>query len=426
MATKGETHTFPVEYRYWQRTVYGRRIASSDSLSTVLGAATGGLQQRLMQKGMEGLMGLAAGKPDDGSDDARIEQMMFRELGRRSRLQGTEMLDGVEVFVLVAENMQDLDLGEPTGEDANFALRTMTVWLDKEEHVARRSVMEGDLDLDGKLQPVRIEILDQDYRRVETMYEPFHRVMRFEGMMEAMQAANPKEMKKLEKELAEFEKVKKQLAQMPEAQRRMIEARMGGSLESQMDKAAERLRQFASGDVSEMSEMVTEVAELRVNEGPPTQYGRGDVTAEGDVALAIPRTIVSVASGANPNDGTTLSMIQLMGGIEGESMAIVQLNISGPYPEAGTTTAADAAAFLSWPGDDREVGLTSEEGGATVTVTSRAGGRIRGEYSFEGSGDMPTADGQARKVTATVTGTFDAPIPPAMPQFPGMMPGSSQ
>ena len=40
------------------------------------------------------------------------------------------------------------------------------------------------------------------------------------------------------------------------------------------------------------------------------------------------------------------------------------------------------------------------------------------------TGDMPTAVGQARKVTATVTGTFDAAIPPVMPQFPGMMLGA--
>jgi hypothetical protein len=379
-----------------------------------------------MQKGMEGLMGAAAGEQDDGSDDARIEQMMFREMGLRARLEGTEVVDGVESFVLVAENMEDLDLGAATGEDANFTLRTMTVWLDAEEYVSRRSIMEGDIDLDGQVQPVRIEILDQDYRRVETMYEPHRRVMRFGGMMEAMQKAiDPEEMEELEKQLAEFEEVKEQLAELPEAQRRMMEAQMaqrgGGSIEDHMARAAEGLRGFTSGDVSETTEMVTEVEELRVNEGPPTQFGRGEVTVAGDVAMTLPRTMASVASGRHSEDGSTLSMIQLMGGVEGESMAIVQLSIPGPYPEAGTTTSADAGVILLGPGE-REVALASEEGGATITVTSRARNRIRGEFSFEGAGDVPSEDGKATTVRATVTGTFDAPIPPAMPQFPGLRP----
>lgn len=388
-------------------------------LGTAMGAATGALQQRLMQEGMNALMKEVEGEKDDGSADARMERMMFEKLSVRTRLTGRETVDGWETFVLVADELQDLELGQE-GEEVNFTLRTITSWIDVAEYVSRRSVMEGDFMADGQTQPVRFEIQDQDYRWVESMFEPFRRSIGFEGMAQAMaEAMDPKDMKELEESIAEFEKVKAELAKMPEAQRKMMEERMGGSFEAMIDDAAARMLAFSQGDMPE-SRMVTEVEELLVNAGPPTKFGRGDVAARGDVTLTVPRTIVSVASGSNPEDGSPLSMIQLMGGVEGESFAIVQLNIEGPYPDAGTTTQASAFALLHWHQDKRQVGIVSQENGATVTVTSRAGNRIRGEYTFEGSAEVPQDGGGTKTIRATVYGTFDAPVPQAVPERPGM------
>lgn len=392
-------------------------------LGTAMGAATGALQQRLMQEGMKALMKEAEGEKDDGSADARMEHKMFETLSVRARLTGRETVDGWQTFVLVADELEDLELGQE-GEEVNFTLHTITAWIDVAEYVSRRSVIEGDVMIDGQAQPVRFEIQNQDYRWVESMFEPFRRSIGFEGMAKAMaESMDPKDMKELEESIAEFENVKAELAKMPEAQRKMIEERMGGSLEAMMDDAAARMRAFSTGDMSDPG-MVTEVEDLLVNAGPPTKFGRGDMTAEGDVTLTVPRTIVTVGTGTNPEDGGTLSMIQLMGGIEGESFAIVQLNIEGPYPEAGTTTEASAFALLQWHQDKRQVGIVSQENGATVTVTSRAGNRIRGEYTFEGSAEVPQDGGGTKTIRATVYGTFDAPVPQAVPERPGMnLPG---
>lgn len=380
---------------------------------SALGMAAGGAQQQLMQKGMEGLMSLVESQGDgseDAQNDARSERMMFEELGRRTRLTGTEVVDGAECFVLVAEDLEGLDLGAATGEDANFALKTITSWIDTEDYVPRRTLMEGEIEMEGEPIPIGFEMVDQDYRRVETMYEPHHRVISSTGMMDAMMAAlSPKEKEEMRQAVEQLDEMEKQMSQIPAAQREMIMSQMGPQIE--------QLRKIAEGTAEEAPDMVMETLDMRVNEGPPTLLGRGDLVVEGDVALELERVLATVGTGPHPEGDGTLSAVQFVGGLEGELTMFLQVNIEGEFPDAGTAEGNGVVAF-AWA-DGSNAALQAAEGTMTLTITSRTSLRITGEFSFQATGERQ-AEGERIEIAGEVRGTFDAPIPTAVPGLDAM------
>lgn len=367
-----------------------------------LGAGTGGIQQELMQQGMQGLLNHAMTGTGGGDEDATLPIQVLEDLAGTARLQGTEIVDGAECFVLRTEGIQDPELARRMTGGADFTLGSITMWIDAEEYVPRRAVSEGEIAVQGQPQAMTFELLSQDYRRVDGMYEPFRVVMRASGMMAAFAADDPKKAEQISKDtresMAKMEQMEEMLARMPPEQRRMAEAQMG--------MARERLNQLSggSGDV----EMVTEVRELRVNAGPPSPFGAGHVVAEGDVTLELPNTIVQVTPAADSPGQPEGWVIQSIGAVEGQVGGAVQLKGIGDLPVSGETS-GNAGAHFRWA-DGKEAQFDAPEGAARVTITSRNATRIAGEFSFEGTGQIRTA-GDARDGRAVIRGRFEAPLP---------------
>jgi hypothetical protein len=234
--------------------------------------------------------------------------------------------------------------------------------------------------------------------------------MRASGMMDAMASADPKKAEKIRRDTREsmgkMEQLEEMLARMPPEQRRMAEAQMGPALE--------RLKQFSEGGFGD-TEIVTEVKELRVNEGPPTPFGRGEIVAGGDTSLELPHMIARIAPAADASGRPMGWTIQLMGMVEAYGGGVVHLQVPGDRSPFGERM-GNARASFRWE-DGKLARFTAPNGGARITIRSNDGKRIAGEFAFEAAGEIRTANG-TRQGGTVVRGRFDSPVPPALPGFP--------
>lgn len=195
-------------------------------------------------------------QPDPGSDPV-MSQEDFEDMAQEAvysvaafsesaELVGTETVDGQKAYHLVAEN---LDRKRSYAEEQEFVLQTVNVWIDAEQYVPLRMVMDGTMDTDGTPRPVTIENIERDYREVpgSNMYEPYQQVMRLTG---EMADETKRQMEQAREQLEEFDK---QLAEMPESQRQMMMNMMGEQIEM--------MRKMAAGDGIEI---VTTVRSITV------------------------------------------------------------------------------------------------------------------------------------------------------------------
>lgn len=349
-----------------------------------------------MQKGMEGIMGMAQGAGPDPSEDVRLEARMFEVIAPRARLAGTEAVDGEECWVLEVDDLEGVDLG-PGSEEVSF--RSMRVWIDTDQHVSRRSVIEAEMPMEGETVPITIEVLEQDYREVDGMLLPFRRVMRFSGMMEAMMASDPDKAEEMREAMEQMEEMKEQLARMPPEQRRMVEAQMGPMME--------RMEQMMGGADGGGTEMVLEVLDLRVNAGPPNPYGSADLAIEGPLGAELSGMIPRIARLPDPEGGGTVWWIELMGRTEAGRLVVVQLLHRGELPSSGTAPATARVAIRD--ADGSEAGFATPEGGATLTVESRSARRLRASFAFEATGEARTDAGR-QPASISARGTLEGPL----------------
>lgn len=387
-------------------------------LQRALGAAAegaaGGAQQRLMQKGMESLLSSTS---DDGTAEIALEAELVRAIMPRARLAGTDEVDGQRCRLLEVTDLDGIQFGEGS-ED--FSPTHMTMCVDPEERVFRRSVLEGDARLDGEMHPLRIEILEQDHRQVESMVEPFRRVIRVSGMMEAMAAADPEQMADMRKAMEQMEQMEEQLARMPPEQRRMVEAQMG-PMREQMQ------RMMGGMEEGGAMEMLLEIRDLRVNQGPPDPLGTAELRLEGSVALELSGLLPRVSEIPEVADGETIWQVELLGRAEDGRTVLLQLYHTGDLPASGRAPAT-ARLVVSGTGGPA-AGFGTEEGAATLVVTSRTqgaagpgampspgafggvpgSGRISATFEFEAAGEVET-DGERRPARVTVRGSLEAPV----------------
>ncbi len=174
----------------------------------------------------------------------------------RTRLVGTEQLDGRTVQVCLIDDFTGLELpGLPGGAEgtAEFRPRSFQYSLDEEDLVMRKLEMEGEaLQEDGSLSTFHMTMFMEDYREVDGYLHPFVTRVITEGVLEA---ANVDQ----EELRAQLEQMREQLANMPEAQRAMMEGMMG----AQIDQIEAALG--GEGGV----EMTMTVKEIKLNAGPP-------------------------------------------------------------------------------------------------------------------------------------------------------------
>jgi hypothetical protein len=174
----------------------------------------------------------------------------------RARLEGTEQMDGRRVHVMVMDDFTGLELPGMPGEaggGADFRPRSMRFFLD-DDYLIRKVDLDAQVTQDdGTVAPVQITMFMEDYREVSGYVHPFRTRTVTRGMMAAADVDQ-------EELRAQLEEMKKQLANMPEAQRAMMERMMGPQMES--------LQAMLSSGEGEM-EMTITVTDLKVNAGPP-------------------------------------------------------------------------------------------------------------------------------------------------------------
>lgn len=199
--------------------------------------------------------------------DAAQAVSMARAFASRARLTGQESVDGRPAHVVRAEGLSDIRLEQPSG-GPEFRLERVTLWIDTAESVPLRLVMETRVA--GAASPVIIELQERGYQQFGPLYEPTRRILRLQGMQEAM-ATDPKQKRELEKARAAAEKsrdelarMEQQLASMPPAQRRMIEG--------QLTKARQQMETLLNQGVFEVE---LELGVIGINQGPPLDWKPG-------------------------------------------------------------------------------------------------------------------------------------------------------
>ena len=160
------------------------------------------------------------------------------------------------MHVFVMDDFSGLEVpGLPGGAEQaqDFRPTSFRYSLDEDELFVRRIEMEGEaLQEDGSRSPVHMTMFLEDYREVDGYQHPFVTRTLIEGAMEAADVDRAELQ-------AQLEEMRARLADMPEAQRAMMEGMMNG--------LNERLQgMLGEGDSMEMT--IT-VKEIKVNAGPP-------------------------------------------------------------------------------------------------------------------------------------------------------------
>ncbi len=176
--------------------------------------------------------------------EAQEEFSGMEEFAGAAHLVGKESVGGRQAF-----HVRNAEINRTQAtDDGEFTINSISVWVDAEEYVPLKLQMDGIAKSGNETRPIRIEKLDEDYRKVadSNMYESFRQVMRIGGILSVK---DQKEMQKAQKEFAKFEK---EMQQMPAAQRNMIMKQMGPQMEM--------MKKMASGGGFEVE---TEIHSIR-------------------------------------------------------------------------------------------------------------------------------------------------------------------
>lgn len=176
---------------------------------------------------------------------------MLTELGERATLDGTEQIDGLTTHVLALEDFSGDAFRDvvPPSVEGEWTPDRLRFYLDRDELLPRKMVMEGTVEDEGGRRPVSVTAVFRDYREVDGVVHPFRTEVDTEGLAPAM---SDEERAQMEASMAQL---KKQMEQMSPEQRQMMEEMMGGQLEKLEGM-------LGSGAL----DFTVEVREIRVNE----------------------------------------------------------------------------------------------------------------------------------------------------------------
>ena len=220
-----------------------------------------GLEMMRMMGEVSYVMAFAAegvDRENDGRQDARDAADDRGSFARMARLVGRETVDGAETFHL---RVDDPGLVQSTGEGTSYTVESVSLWMDAQAYVPRRTLIQGTLGDGQRSSPLTIEVLDQDYRPVGDMgtgpvYEPHRRVMRLDGIFG--QGLSEKEQREMEEAREKMKELEMQLAQLPPEQQAMIKRRLAPQLA--------QMKQMQSGGAIEA---IVTIHDISLNAGPP-------------------------------------------------------------------------------------------------------------------------------------------------------------
>lgn len=192
---------------------------------------------------------------DEGGEEADSELLegvydgSVEEIIRAGESVSNVNLGGKNAYKIVINDrdfLNELGQDEFDMDDEGFEIERATLWIDRDELVPLKMIYDQYADGSG----VSVEILMEDYRTYAGLPVAHRMSMKMEGMDQMFSDEEIAEARQAMRELEE------QLAEMPSAQRQMIESQMAGQFE-QFEQMIE------SGSIGST---LMEVIEVKVNE----------------------------------------------------------------------------------------------------------------------------------------------------------------
>ncbi len=179
----------------------------------------------------------------DVGEEAADPFSAFQSWMESASIEGSENIEGHDTWIISTNDLSAMS-GQPLA-DQGMEEGTVRMFVDKDEHILRRTVFEGIMNDGSGPREVQMTMDMGDYRNVDGVLHPFLVSGSVQGAMDDEEA------KQMQEQLKEAEA---QLEQLPAALR--------GQLESQL----EQMRSMATGGGMTF-QVVTK--ELTVNQGPP-------------------------------------------------------------------------------------------------------------------------------------------------------------
>jgi len=211
----------------------------------------GGLAQAFGGMAHEMLMA-AAHAEDDGRDDARRAMMDLEWFAQNARLVGTEEAANRPAYHLRVEDFSDLQLPE---SDVDFEPSGASLWIDAEDYVPLRMLFEGRATAGGEASDITVEKISHGWSDDEGLFLAHEEIMRLGG---PMFVADEEQQEQMQEALDQLREMDAQFDGLAQDQREMIISRLRPQIL--------QLQRMAQG---EPLAVVTNVVEVRVNEGPP-------------------------------------------------------------------------------------------------------------------------------------------------------------
>lgn len=213
------------------------------------------------------LMAAATYEENDGREDARQAMFDLAWFARNARLVGTGEAANRPAYHLQADDFTGLELPE---DDVDFEPSRVSLWIDTENYVPLRMLVDGQATVDGNASDMTIEKISHGWYDDQGLFLAREEIMSLSG---PAFIADPAQRAQMQQALAQLDDMESQLSGLTEDQKEMIMSRVGPQIA--------QLERMARG---EPMSVVTQVVEVRVNDGPPFDlaeivfdYGGGGV-----------------------------------------------------------------------------------------------------------------------------------------------------
>jgi hypothetical protein len=227
-------------------------LVASEMEREGLPLALAGLSRTFGGMAHEFLMAAASYEENDGREDARQRIVDLALFGQTARMVGTEEVANRPAFHLRVEDFTGIELPE---SDVEFEPTGASLWIDTEDYVPLRMLVEGRATADGSTGDITIEKVSHAWNNDEGLFLAHEEIMRLGG---AMFVADEEQREQMQEALDQLAEMDAQLDGLTQDQKDMLMSRLRPQIL--------QLQRMARG---EPLTVVTNVVEVRVNEGPP-------------------------------------------------------------------------------------------------------------------------------------------------------------
>lgn len=183
--------------------------------------------------------------------DIASSQQQFEQLIGSAELVGNDTVEGRPAFHIRAD---DVDNSQFANGGEELRVDSVSVWIDRDNYVPLRLVMNGVADIEGASREMFIEMLSLDYQQIGPLYESTRQVMRMGGVLTPEQEAQIAEAR------VQLAEAREQLNQLSGTQRDMVQNMLGPQMEM--------LENLVNNGTIEVE---TVIPRIRVNAGLPDQ-----------------------------------------------------------------------------------------------------------------------------------------------------------